>query len=70
MTISTPDSIEFMRAQDEIRRTVMTNSFAVEHDVDGIVQQLWASFGHFDWDVIDQDTDRFWAIVEHHRIEG
>lgn len=62
------DGIEYMRAEHQIRTAVMDNGFNVHHDVDGIVREIWDIFGHFDWDIIGHDTDRYWDIIEKHRI--
>lgn len=56
--------IDFIRAQDEVRTTVASDSFEVHYDVDGITQRLWDAYGHFDFDLIDADL--FWSIVANH----
>lgn len=52
-----------------MRQVVMDNGFNVHHDVDAIVDEFWELFGHFDWEIIAWDTDRYWAIIENHRID-
>ncbi|NWN88169.1 MAG: hypothetical protein HLX51_06455 [Micrococcaceae bacterium] len=66
--MKTVDPIELMRAENYIRQVVMDNSFTVRHDVEAIVREFWQIFGHFDWEIIGWDTDRYWAIIEKHRI--
>lgn len=54
---STPDSIEYMRAQDHIKQTVASHyDFSINHDVDGIVNTIWKQYGHFDFEAIDVDA--------------
>lgn len=67
--MNTPNTIDLMRAQNQMRQVVMDNGFNVNHDVDAIVQEFWERFGHFDWEIIAHNTDRYWAIIENHRID-
>lgn len=65
-TMTNMDMADYHRAYTQVSQTVAANDFSIHHDVDGIVQELWDTFGHFDFDIIGHDTDRYWAIINKH----
>lgn len=65
--MTTYTTAQYHQAHHTVHTTVIENGFQTNHDVDGIVRELWDTFGHFDWDIIGHDTDRYWAILEKHR---
>lgn len=63
-----PDMAAYHHAYIDVEQTVAANDFSINHDIDGILKDVWEEFGHFDFE--DIDFDQFWDIADNHEKIG